>query len=152
MRYVIRIITVLVAVAWAHPADACSCLPSGPPCQNLFQSDVVFVGTVTGIRPMRAPETERLVLERRIVAFNVEKGVRGINGSAVDVRTGSGGGDCGFDFKIGERYVVYAYRHPDGWLSTGTCSRTRLAADAAEDLAYFGALPAPAPGRGCSAR
>ena len=146
MRYVIRIITVLVAVAWAHPADACSCLPSGPPCQNLFQSDVVFVGTVTGIRPMRTPETERLVLERRIVAFNVEKGVRGINGSAVDVRTGSGGGDCGFDFKIGERYVVYAYRHPDGWLSTGTCSRTRLAADAAEDLAYFGALPATGTG------
>jgi hypothetical protein len=147
MRYVIRIITMLlVAVAWAHPAGACSCLPSGPPCQNLFQSDVVFVGTVTGLRPMRTPETERLVLERRIVAFNVEKGIRGINGSAVDVRTGSGGGDCGFDFKIGERYVVYAYRHPDGWLSTGTCSRTRLAADAAEDLAYFGALPATGTG------
>ena len=147
MRGVIRIIVMfLVAVACAPRAEACSCLPSGPPCQNLFQSDAVFVGTVTGIRPMRTPETERPVLERRIVAFSVEKGVRGIDGSTVDVRTGSGGGDCGFDFKIGERYVVYAYRHPDGSLSTGICSRTRLAAEAAEDLAYFGALPATGTG------
>ena len=121
MRSVIRTIVVfLVAAACAPRTEACSCLPSGPPCQNLFQSDAVFVGTVTGIRPMRTPETERLVLESRIVAFNVEKGIRGINGSAVDVRTGSGGGDCGFDFKIGERYVVYAYRHPDGWLRPDT--------------------------------
>jgi len=147
MRSVIRTIVVfLVAAACAPRAEACSCLPSGPPCQNLFQSDAVFVGTVTAIRPMRTPETERLVLERRSVAFSVEKGVRGISGSTVDVRTGFGGGDCGIDFKIGERYVVYAYRHPDGSLSTGICSRTRLAAEAAEDLAYFGALPATGTG------
>jgi hypothetical protein len=98
------------------------------------------VGTVTGIRPLDSP-VERSVLDRTVVAFKVEQAVRGIQGPAVEVRTGQGGGDCGFDFKIGQRYVVYAYRPKDGTLGSGICSRTRLAAEAAEDLAYFAALP-----------
>ena len=148
MRGVIRVIAVwLVAAASAPLAEACSCIGSGPPCQNFFQSEAVFVGTVTGIRPLQVQaDADRHVFDRRVVAFTVEKRVRGTLGATVDVRTGNGGGDCGFDFKIGERYVVYAYRHTDGSLGTGICSRTRRAAEAAEDLAYFAALPATGSG------
>jgi hypothetical protein len=64
----------------------------------------------------------------------------------VDVRTGSGGGDCGVAFKTGERYVVYASRHAQGWLRTSTCTRTRIVSQAADDLAYFATVPATGAG------
>jgi hypothetical protein len=139
-------VMLLVAAACAPPAEACSCVSSGPPCQNFFQSEAVFVGTVTGIRPLQVDSSDRPTFDRRVVAFKVENGVRGVQGATVEVRTGNGDADCGFNFKTGERYVVYAYKHQDGSLGTGICSRTRLAADAAEDLAYFGALPATGTG------
>lgn len=145
MRHLLRAFVALASCLYASSADACSCISSGPPCQNLFQSEAVFAGTVTGIQPLEPP-VERFVFDRRVVAFKVERAVRGIQGHTVDVRTGQGGGDCGFNFKIGERYVVYAYRHPDGSPGTGICSRTRLVTEAAEDLAYFAALPATGAG------
>lgn len=47
-------LTFLLA-AGVGDASACSCQPSGPPCQNYFQSDAVFIGTVRSITP--APAT-----------------------------------------------------------------------------------------------
>jgi hypothetical protein len=153
MRHLLRAFVVLAS--WLVPiaTDACSCLSPGPPCQALFQSDVVFVGTVRTITPAptlpdadpRNPMSQRLV-----VRFAIERAVRGIEGRALelDVRTGSDGGDCGFAFETGERYVVYANRHAQGWLGTSTCTRTRLASNAADDFGYFGGLP----GTGAGAR
>jgi len=47
-------------------------------------------------------------------------------------------GDCGFDFQIGETYLVYADDDEEsGILSTGSCSRTRRLTDAGDDLAYL---------------
>jgi hypothetical protein len=47
-------------------------------------------------------------------------------------------GDCGFNFQIGETYLVYADNDEEsGMLSTGSCSRTRRLTDAGDDLAYL---------------
>jgi hypothetical protein len=47
-------------------------------------------------------------------------------------------GDCGFDFQVGETYLVYADDDEESNIvSTGSCSRTRRLADAADDLAYL---------------
>lgn len=151
MRPWLRASLVLGSCLFPSGADACSCLSPGPPCQAFFESDVVFVGTVRSItpaQPTQNAEPEHIPLQRRVVRFAIERAVRGIEGRVleVDVRTGSGGGDCGFAFKPGERYVVYAYRHAQGWLGTSTCSRTRLASAAADDLAYFAAVPATGAG------
>jgi hypothetical protein len=62
---------------------------------------------------------------------------RGAATGDVDIWTGAGGGDCGFSFKAGESYVIYARRESSGRLSTSICTRTRTAANAAEDLAYL---------------
>ena len=52
------------------------------------------------------------------------------------VDTGSGGGDCGFNFAVGSTYLVFAHRQPTkGRLSTGICSRTSLASWAGESTA-----------------
>ena len=134
----------------ASPAAACSCIVSGPPCQAYFSADAVFVGTVDAIeihkRPLEGMPDRRY--DRKLVHMTVDGVARGVQGTRVDVWTGMGGGDCGFDFKVGQRYVVYASRHSTGELGTGICSRTRLASDprAAEDLAYLSALPASGAG------
>jgi hypothetical protein len=144
------VLSVLAAVlAIPGRADACLCMSSGPPCQAYFASDAVFVGTVTAIATRKVP-LEGLPdqrFDRHFVQLAVERIGRGVQGNVVEVQTGVGGGDCGVDFKIGQRYVVYASRNTkDGSLGTGICSRTRLASEAAQDLAYLSAVPAAASG------
>ncbi|MGP8244935.1 MAG: carboxypeptidase-like regulatory domain-containing protein [Bryobacteraceae bacterium] len=47
-------------------------------------------------------------------------------------------GDCGFDFQVGETYLVYADDDEESNIvSTGSCSRTRRLAEAGDDLAYL---------------
>jgi hypothetical protein len=47
-------------------------------------------------------------------------------------------GDCGFDFQIGETYLVYADDDEEtSVLSTGICTRTRRLSDAGDELAYL---------------
>ena len=46
--------------------------------------------------------------------------------------------DCGYDFQIGETYLVYASNDEFGdYFFTGSCTRTRRLSDAGEDLAYL---------------
>jgi hypothetical protein len=47
-------------------------------------------------------------------------------------------GDCGFDFQLGETYLVYANAEEgsDSFF-TGSCTRTRRLTDAGDDLAYL---------------
>jgi hypothetical protein len=64
-----------------------------------------------------------------------------MTGATVSVTTAGSGPACGYTFKIGGQYLVYAYRPKDGsGLSVSLCSRTRPLANAAEDLAFFQTL------------
>lgn len=75
---------------------------------------------------------------RRAVLLDVDRTYAGVSGKQIEVVTGLGGGDCGFDFKIGDRYLVYASRNPrDGTLDANICSPTKKVDDAREDLAYL---------------
>src|SRR5512145_2553656 len=86
----------LLALVPKGDAVACSCPPSGPPCQNAFQVDVVFAGTVRSISPlpedspplrpgeMRIPSTLRVEFES-VLPF------RGIQASNVSVLTAGSG-------------------------------------------------------------
>lgn len=47
-------------------------------------------------------------------------------------------GDCGYEFQMGETYLVYANNdESSNVFSTGSCSRTRRLSDAGEDLSYL---------------
>src|SRR5690349_13953549 len=110
---------VVLALAPGSQAFACSCEASGPPCQNAFRVDAVFAGTVRSISPlpddrpplppgeMRIPRTVR-------VEFDAVVSFRGIQASNVSVLTAGSGPACGYRFKEGERYLVYASRNPQG--------------------------------------
>ena len=79
--------------------SACSCEPSGPPCQAYFNSDAVFVATVRSIE-VRAVAHERIegMITRKLVRLSIERAARGVQGSEIEVWTGMFEGDCGYGF------------------------------------------------------
>jgi hypothetical protein len=47
-------------------------------------------------------------------------------------------GDCGYDFQVGETYLVYADEDEEsGRINTSVCYRNRRLSDAGDDLAYL---------------
>jgi len=120
---------------------ACTCAGDSPPCEEFWNVDAVFSGTVVSSGKITVDEGE-FKTEMRLVHLTVDQPIRGMQSSEVDVVTGWGGGDCGYGFKIGERYLVYAYREGKGnRLATSICTRTRLLSEADEDLTFIRALP-----------
>ncbi len=82
------------------------------------------------------------------VTFDIAVGYINAPSGVVEVATGSGGGDCGYRFAIGKRYLVYARKWPPSGsgLTTGICSRTRPIEEAGEDIKYLSSIPAKGTG------
>ena len=72
------------------------------------------------------------------VRFKVENSWKEVRTNELIIRTGRGGGDCGYNFEVGQRYLVYAYGSNENRLETNICQRTRRLADAGEDLRLLG--------------
>jgi hypothetical protein len=138
---------------------ACSCAgPAGTPCLGAGMSTAVFTGKVLEIAdpppPVLVPSSDnsgRKYASRRtaapitphrplrIVRLSVGDVLAGVDGSQkkIEILTGYGSGDCGYQFQVGTEYVVYAYKNSAGRLETGICTRTRPLAEAAEDVKYI---------------
>lgn len=116
---------------------ACTC--AGPrhvrnfqPCGVFWSADVVFIGTA-----------EKVSVEkdgRMIVRFAVEKAVRGVESTTVEVETAASTAACGYPFEQGEKYFAYLRRGKDGKLHEGLCGATVLLKGAAVDLEYLRAV------------
>jgi hypothetical protein len=113
----------IISAASAHHACACSCAPSDF-YADFAGSDAVFIGEVLDISSP-GPEYPPLVS----VTLRVETAWKGASvSSTTHVVTASMGASCGFPFRVGTRYLVYAYRPgvppaPDElWASL--CTRT----------------------------
>src|SRR5262249_2372653 len=142
---------VLALLSFSETAFACACTRPLLPCEAYWQVEAVFIGTAKDLSWIEFEEKlEGLVLKRRrpVFSFSVDKAFRGVNGEQVAVMTEIGGGDCGYDFKIGERYLIYAYRdqRKKEMLSTSVCARTRPVRDADEDLEYIRGVSKASPG------
>jgi hypothetical protein len=123
----------------AGEATACDCRGGITPCQEYFEASAVFVGVVTGSSRATLDQGDHQ-FPQRLFQFRLEQAYRGIAGKEVSVITGMGNGDCGYDFRVGEKYLVYAFRTSDNKLSTSICTRTRLFSEAQEDLDYIRGL------------
>jgi hypothetical protein len=129
-------------------ASACSCAGPGAPCQDYGRATAVFIGTPISVRTAeqtstRSPgEIDWLPVTFK---FTLEQSFLGVESREVEVSTGRGGGDCGYNFKLGNRYVVYAYRSQNR-LATSICSRTKLLEDAKEDVDFLRSLSSRAAG------
>jgi hypothetical protein len=113
IRRLLATLLVSVAIVWCPgSAQACSCAGSGTPCDAAWRADALFVGHVVSMSS---------TAERRVELAVIEP-FRGLQLSQVTVVTGYGGADCGYPFEIGQSYLVYAHRTPDGQLTTSICS------------------------------
>lgn len=138
---------------------ACSCVGPGTPCLAVGSAAAVFSGTVLDIadpaRPLPGGIASSALASRprvgsvahvswplRVVRMQVGEVLSGIGPgqSQIEIVTGMGGGDCGYAFRVGVDYVVYADKNAEGRLQTGICSRTRPVTEAAEDVAYIRAM------------
>ncbi|MGM7700409.1 hypothetical protein ACSVDE_01720 [Pseudalkalibacillus sp. Hm43] len=84
-------------------AQACSCAVPQSAEKEMERSDAVFTGTVTKIKKVGMG-----LYSPKKVYFDVEKTWKGQNKSKMFVVTGIGSGDCGFNFEVGQDYIVYA--------------------------------------------
>jgi hypothetical protein len=118
----IWIVGIALAVMVAAPARllACSCAGLMTEEEAFDRADAVFTGRVVRVRTVR----DTTGWARRAVTFAVGRWEKGGEGGTVVVRTGMGGGDCGFEFHKRRTYRVFAGRRVDGELGTGICSGT----------------------------
>jgi hypothetical protein len=137
------------------PAFGCSCVQP-PPGLNTAQQlaewaakskEAIFEGKVNSVElrwklvealpgNLVAADIEQEPPEME-VSFEVLRSYRGAQDKHVKVRTGLGGGDCGFDFETNKKYLVFAYKDDSGELSTSICSSTALLEESQSNLAYL---------------
>src|SRR5262245_6983615 len=134
-RALLAVVVILLATR-AGLACHCSLPRTGKPFKQLIiearnKSKAVFSGTVVAID--KKPGDLYMA-----VRFNVEESWKGTLSKEATVFTGQSGGDCGYKFEVGQRYLVYAYRYNDADLGTNICQRTANLIEAAEDLKVLG--------------
>ena len=117
-------------------AEACECFAISP-CQALSLADTIFAGIVTDISPVVTPDGKSIT--GSVVTLVADRTFVGASAGTVILRAKLS--SCNFQFRTGERYLVYASRGSDGSLDTSTCSRTKLLTDADEDLTFLTSLP-----------
>ncbi|MEM9188130.1 MAG: hypothetical protein AAGF12_03055 [Myxococcota bacterium] len=108
-------------------AAACSCAPPDPAAA--FESaSSVFEGRVLRVDP--DGQLRRATLE-------VVRTWKGADSEEVDVRTAANSAACGFDFTVGESYLVYADER-NGEEHVSLCSPTKPIGEAGDELAAMG--------------
>ena len=127
---------VVLSGAGGEGRASCPSMTQGPPCVEFWRTDAVFIGVVTKVE--RVPNNTGLEVGpylRTTAYFNVEEAFRGVEGSAIVLEMDH----CGYLFKEGERYLVYAKRNPNSTsleVRAGN-TRTQPLAEASEDLEYI---------------
>ncbi len=123
-----------------RPAAACDCKQLTPlDAATIASYDAVFEGTLRG--GWRSGD-ER---QRR---FSVRRVWRGEIGSRVTILTDDWRIGCGYPFKVGGTYLVFARRHKDGTLQVA-CTHTTPIGDAEDELAALGEGGVPSSDAGC---
>ncbi len=110
-----------------------------------MDASAVFVGTVTFSTTTKIKEAG-FEFTKRLVRLHVDRPLRNVETTDVEVLTGLGDADCGYGFRLGGQYLVYAYGDNGKTLSTSICTRTRLLSDATADLEYIRGQSKAAPG------
>jgi hypothetical protein len=120
------------------------CLLPGSPCEwyAVHHGQPTFIGTAL------SDEVVPDVIQRgehtmhgtvRKVTFRVEEPFEDMPNTTVDVYGYGTVND--FDFQVGTRYLVYAFRGKDGKIRTQKCTRTAPVNEAGDDISFLRSLP-----------
>ena len=143
---------VLVMTGSSWPAHACSCNVSGPACQAYWKTDAVFDATVVSITLLSPAEPRRggqlpFAVMDKVVKLEVRQSWKGVETGPLEITTSGEGGSCGYPFKVGGRYLIFAFQgRIDGRLQASICSRTQEFNGTGGDVDFLASLDAPAPG------
>ncbi len=121
----------------ASSGHACTCMQQPEAQAAMTEAVAVFSGVVESVAQEGADS---------IVSLQVSGAWKGAESSSMAIRTVSDPEACGFDFKVGGAYLVYAYPGTPaqgGALATTSCTRTCPMAEAAGDLAELGPASPP---------
>lgn len=154
---ILTLAAVLPLILHVEQAEACSCLPPGPPAEAYQDATDVFVGRVLSVEEIEEMDPDFPFPELQ-VTLAVERAFKGVAGNRAIVRTATNSAACGYHFALGTAHLVYARRGETGVLGVSLCSRTQPLEHAAEDIAALeeivGATPAapdepgtPSPGQ-----
>ena len=137
--FIVLFLSLVVYFGGTYEAQACDCDGRVPgikgvqTCGAYWYSEAIFTGLAekitTGNGAMK-------------VTFAVEKPIRGVTEKTIEVFTSDNEGSCGYPFKEGERYFVYASKGSSGKLGESLCGPTVLLKDAEDDLEYVKDLEA----------
>jgi len=122
-------------------ASACTCIEPPPPLEAMSRAEAVFLGVVVDADgPYPVPVGANAYREsNRWFRLRVIASWKGAEEETLVVTTGAGGGDCGYNFRVGDVYLVYAHsRSRADTVSTSLCSRTRPVAYARDDSVALG--------------
>jgi hypothetical protein len=138
------LLATIALLAAARPALACVCsgtLSGQPACVLRWEASAVFVGRVLRIEPPPPrPDGLMSTADPVRVTLAVVEGFVGVSTPEAIVTTASGSASCGFGFRVGETYLVYANGSP-GALHVSLCGGTTPARAAAEDIQYLRDVP-----------
>lgn len=142
---VITIVAVLALTLNARWAIACSCAGPLPPLKAMATASAVFTGKVITLTKTGTTPNDPEFFEGYEVTLQVGIVIKGKSlkskHKTVAIRTGSGFGDCGYEFEVGTQYLIYAYGIPSK-LETNTCTRTKPLRDTGEEVIELrGKLP-----------
>lgn len=126
---IVIFLAVMAVPVVASPCWACSCATTGDRAADrraqAENADLVFTGIAKSQRIVDPnPNDGYTGNEEVYTRFRVRRTYKGHPGRFVTVVTASNGAACGYDFKEGDRYTVFAYEEKDGF-HTDLCSGTK---------------------------
>lgn len=116
-----------------------------PPAVAAERADAVFEARVEAVTAdASAPDSFVGLVRYDLEVLRVWKGELG---PVTQLSTRASNSACGRSLTVGKVYILYASKRDDGELTDNTCSRSRLASTADEDLAVLGPGTSPLGGR-----
>jgi hypothetical protein len=126
----------LVAVLACHERIMCSCALLGP-TEELSQADAIFEAVPVAVRETLVVRGQRQRATQRIYTLATSRQWKGEHQDTLEVWTGRGGGDCGYLFELGSRFLVLTEEF-EGHTRVSICSGTKRLEKATAELRLLG--------------
>lgn len=135
------------------PALACSCMGPTTPADALKSADAVFSGKVIEKAPSRHRSKEQDPLPPNYYqpdqydefgsttfTFEVDEAFKGVKSRKVLIETTTVCCMCGFNFKVGESYLVFAQRSDGDLFTTNICTGTDWLSNSKDEISLLRAI------------